>query len=234
MPLKRGPVLPYSVVAGATPWARRWVVASAKLTGSVFAPEQPQIYESFREILDEHPAFAVIVAYSPVGYAEDASAGLRQCDLDARVLLGRRSMTVRRVPTRAVLVDGHSPSAERLDAVTVMRLPSILEVAQEMSPYRQRGVYEGNPELSVYSLSQDAPLKYSKMKSIGRDERRELLVAKVRDIEKVTDSDLAPTKHLLDASALLYSARRVFLHAAKRVPSEAQWDAEGLRQEIVF
>lgn len=234
MPLKRGPVLPYSVVAGATPWGNRWVVASAKITGSVFAPEPPRIYDLFQEILSEHPAYSTIVVNSPVGYADDVETGLRKCDVEAKRLLGRRAMTVRRIPTRSTLVEGNDGSADGLDAVTSMRLPVMKEVAGEMSPYRQRLVFEGHPELSFYVLNQDAPLRYSKLKAMGRDERRDVLVNKVRGIERVTDSDIAPPQHLLDAAALLFSARRVFLHAAKRVPSEAEWDSEGLRMEIVF
>ena len=37
-------------------------------------------------------------------------------------------------------------------------LPRYKEVATEMSPFRQRVVYEGNPELSFYQLNQDNPL----------------------------------------------------------------------------
>ena len=204
------------------------------MTGSVFAPEPPKVYETFRDILDEHPSFATVVVYTPIGYARNQVTGLRQCDVAAKVLLGRRSMTVHRVPTRSTLVDGQDPKPDHLDAVTIGKLPAMTDVASEMSPYRQRVVFEGHPELSFFGLNGDAPLLESKVKAIGRDERREVLFAKVPGIEKVTESDVAPTKHLLDAAALLFSARRVFLHAAKRVPGEAEWDEEGLRMEIVF
>ena len=43
-----------------------------------------------------------------------------------------------------------------------------------------------------------------------------------------------PQKHLYDAFALLWTARRVFGHAAKRIPMEPEWDSEGLRMEIVY
>lgn len=234
MPLRRGPVLPYSVVAGATPWGKRWVVASAKITGSVFAPEPPKVYDSFQEILDEHPAYASIVVNSPIGYVDQLDAGFRRCDLAARALLGRRALTIRRVPTRATLVENGDARNEHLDAVSSMRLPVMKEVASGMSPYRQRQVYEGHPELSFYVLNLEAPLRFSKAKQSGRDERRDVLVEKVRGSEKIADSNIAPTRHLLDAGALMFSARRVFLHAAKRLPEEAEWDSEGLRMEIVY
>ncbi len=221
-------------MAGATPWGTRWVVASAKLTGSVFAPEPPKLYDSFQEVLSEHPSFAAIVVNSPVGYLDGAEPTLRHCDVAAKKMLGRRGMTVRRVPSRATLVEHQDASVDRLDAVTSMKLPVMMEVASEMSPYRQRQVFEGHPELSFFLLNQEQPLQYSKVKQMGRDERREILTLKIRGIEKITDADIAPRQHLLDAAALLFSARRVFRHAAKRLPEEAQWDSEGLRMEIVY
>ncbi len=47
---RRGPDLPYSVVAAVTPSASRWLVASAKVQGSTFAPEPPKVYDTFNEI----------------------------------------------------------------------------------------------------------------------------------------------------------------------------------------
>ena len=41
-------------------------------------------------------------------------------------------------------------------------IPRYREVAAEMSPYRQRVVYEGHPELSFYQLHKDTPLTTSK------------------------------------------------------------------------
>lgn len=234
MPLQRGPVLPYSVVAGVTAWGKRWVVASAKLTGSAFHPEAARLYDTFPEVLDEHPAFSAIVVNAPVGYGDVVGEGLRLCDLEARRLLGRRAMTIRRQPSRQTLLGSGDVARERLDAATKGRLEVMRQVAGEMSPYRQRLVYEGHPELSFYLLNGERPLASPKRLAVGRDERRAVLSAKINGIERILESSIAPTKHLLDASALLYSARRVFLHAAKRLPSEAQWDSEGLRMEIVY
>jgi hypothetical protein len=33
---------------------------------------------------------------------------------------------------------------------------------------------------------------------------------------------------------LLWTARRVFARAAKRLPAEAEWDSEGMRMEFVY
>ena len=41
-------------------------------------------------------------------------------------------------------------------------------------------------------------------------------------------------RHQLDAMALLWTARRVFGHGARRIPREPEWDSTGLRMEFVF
>jgi predicted RNase H-like nuclease len=117
-----------------------------------------------------------------------------------------------------------------------MLLPRYREVADEMSPYRQRVVYEGQPELSFYQLNGDKPLRWSKKREEGRQERRGLLEKNIPGADKILDGELggSASKHLVDLAALLWTARRVFGHAAVRMPVEGEWDSEGLRQEIVY
>ena len=57
---RRGPDLPYSLVAGVTPCGPAWLVAPAKLQGTIFAPEEPQLIAPFSEVLDQRPTFSVI------------------------------------------------------------------------------------------------------------------------------------------------------------------------------
>jgi predicted RNase H-like nuclease len=232
----RGPDLPYSVVAGVTPFSDKWLVSSAKLAGSTFAPEPPKIYDSFLEVLGERPAFAIIVVNVPIGFLDTPEMGARTCDRQARALLRRRGTAVHNAPSRAVFDGRVGASTDRLDAVTRTMLPRYSEVANEMSPYRQRVVYEGHPELSFFQLHKDAPLKHSKVITEGKVERRVVLEAKIRGSERYLDDDVvaAPQKHVYDAFALLWTARRVWGHAAKRIPVEPEWDGEGLRMEIVY
>jgi predicted RNase H-like nuclease len=233
---RRGPDLPYSVVAGVTPFNDKWLVASAKLAGSTFAPEPPKAYDSFLEVLSERPAFAIIVVNVPIGFLDTPDRGARTCDLQARALLRRRGTAVHNAPSRAVFDGLVAPGADRLDAVTRTMLPRYREVAKEMSPYRQRVVYEGHPELSFFQLHKDIPLKRSKVKAEGIEERRVVLEDKIRGSERYLDDGVvaAPQKHVYDAFALLWTARRVWGHAAKRIPVEPEWDSEGLRMEIVY
>jgi predicted RNase H-like nuclease len=229
-------VLPYSVVAAATPCGSRWLVASAKMHAVTFAPEAPKLYPTFIEILEERPSFSVIVMNAALGFRDDLRTGVRTCDREARSLLGRRGSAVHNAPTRMSLKEGATRSESGLDAVTWVLMPKYREVADEMSPYRQRVVYGGNPELSYYTLNGDRPLRWSKKIEEGRRERRRILENKIPGINKVIDVELGgqTKKHLLDVAALLWTSRRVFGHAAVRLPFEAEWDSEGLRMEMVY
>jgi predicted RNase H-like nuclease len=202
---------------------------------ATFAPEEPRIFASFLDVLDERPTFSIIVVNAPIGFVERFGAGIRACDREARAILGRRGSAVHNAPTREVLSNGTDPSHGHLDAVTAVLLPRYREVAEEMSPYRQRTVYEGHPELSFYQLNESAPLRWSKKTEEGRRERRTVLQRKMPGAEKILDSELkgVPRKHLVDAAAMLWTARRVFGHAAIRMPTEGVWDSEGLRMEFV-
>ncbi len=234
MPSRGGPPLPYKVVAGMTPCPNGWLVAPAKLQGATFAPEDPRIYTKFAEVFDEHPSFEVVALNSPVGYPDEPNQ-LRECDRVARALLGRRSITVRRPPMRATVESGIPLVDERLDAVTLVLLPRLAEVAQEMLPYRQRTIYESHPELSFLVINGDQPLRYPKHSDEGAEERRALLVKRVPGIQRVLGAQLPKVTyaHLCDVSALLWTARRIAAKAATRIPENPEWDAEGLRKEYV-
>jgi predicted RNase H-like nuclease len=124
---------------------------------------------------------------------------------------------------------------DHLDAVSAALLPRYREVAAEMAPYRQRTVYEVHPELSFFQINGDVPLRWTKKFEVGREERRALLVKRIPGIDRVLDTELddVPLAHLLDAAALLWTARRIFARAGTRLPTEPEWDEEGLRMEFV-
>ncbi len=235
MPARPGPDLPYSIVTGVTPCAPGWLVASAKLHGATFAPEAPRVLATFAEVLDERPSFSVIALNAPIGYVDDSRVGGRTCDRMARALLGRRGSTVHNAPTRASLQEGAMATEDHLDAVSSALLPRYREVAAEMAPYRQRTVYEVHPELSFFQINGDMPLRWTKKFEVGREERRALLVKRIPGIDRVLDAELddVPLAHLLDVSALLWTARRIFAHAGTRIPIDPEWDQEGLRMELV-
>ncbi len=237
---RRGPELPYSVVAGVVPTRGRWLVASAKVQGSTFAPEPLRVYGTIIEALDERPSFATIVIAAPVGYRDTPEKGPRICDLEARRLLGPRGKVLHNAPLRNSILQGIPAPDDEVDAITATLLPSYQEVAKEMSSYRQRTVFEGNPELSFYFLNGNVPLTLSKKVDDGRDERRVILEKKVPGVNKILETPLEDEfagikiEKLYDASALLATARRVFTKSAKRIPTDGEWDSDGLRMEFVY
>ncbi len=237
MSLHRGPTLPYSLVAGITPTAHGWVVQPAKIHGATFAPEAPRLAASFLEVLTERPAFDIVVVNAPIGYHDTPESGPRTCEVEARALVGfGRGGSIHNAPSRAVLDGSVELSESHLDMVTQSLLPRYREVANEMSPFRQRTYYEAHPELSFFQLNQDASMKRSKKIEAGRDERWEVLVTHIPGIENVVEVELPgiAEKHIFDGLALLWTARRVWGHSARRIPKEPEWDSEGLRMEFVY
>ncbi len=234
-PRRHGPTLPYSLVAGVVPCGRAWLVASAKLQGATIAPETPRLFATFVDVIDERPGFTVVGLFAPIGLLDDTVVGGRNCDRDARALLGRhRGAAVRSAPSRAVLADGSDNGsrpgwpARHYEAVA-------REVAREMAPYRQRGIFEVHPELSFFQLNEDQPLRYRKRSIHGQNERQALLQTKIPGVERILDARVpgARRAHLLDATACMWTARRILGKAMTRVPENPEWDNEGLRMEIV-
>lgn len=233
---RRGPDLPYDVVAGVKPCATGWLVAAGKVHGTTFAPEEPQVYERFADVLDERPTFSVIAVNAPIGYLETAVPGGRVCDREARALVGRRGgAAIPSAPIRSQVDEGADPSQAGLSAVVRQLMPRYREVAAEMAPYRQRTVFEVTSELCFFQLNDDSPMHRPKRSKEGQEERRALLERRVQGVGRICDGVFprVPYTHLLDVAAFMWAARRILARAALRVPEDPQWDEEGLRMELL-
>jgi predicted RNase H-like nuclease len=232
---RRGPTLPYSLVSGVTPCRGGWLVAGSKLQGTIFAPEDPVRVDSFVDVVDMRPAYSVVALNAPVGGLDQAATGGRACDREARALLGRRGAAVKNAPVAVDSKEGTELLSDHVDAITRTLLPRYQEVAREMAPFRQRTIYEVNADLSFFELNDDVPMRWSKYSEKGQDERRSLLESKLPGSLRIINADVpgATVSHLLDAAAILWTARRIFARAAVRIPSEPEWDEQGLRMELV-
>jgi predicted RNase H-like nuclease len=198
------------------------------LRGATFAPEEALLCDSFRQVLDIRPSFAIVVVHVPIGYLDDFDNGQRTCDREAQALLGDYSSVIPDAPTRSSLLV-NAPDGDFL-------FERYREVALEISPSNQRVVYEGNPELSFYQLNGYESLQWSSESVEGRRERRAVLDLKIPGVRRVLDADMPGITHreLRDVAALLWTARRVFGHSATRLPTDGEWDSEGLRMELVM
>lgn len=232
-----GPQLPYRVLAGVVPCHDGWLAVTGKLQSVTLLPDGAQVLETILDVLDYRPSFDIITLHAPVGLLASAAPGGRTCDRDARRLLGQpRAGAVFTPPSRELLAsEAWAHDTERISAVTRMMLPHLDEVARQIGSYHQRTVFEVHPELSFYQLNGDRPLRWSKRLRAGQLERRALLEEKLPGIERVLDEPVPGARigRLLDASAALWTARRIAARAISRIPEDPEWDSEGLRMEIV-
>jgi len=223
-------MLPYDLVAGVVPCSRGWLVAGAKVLGVTIAPELPRLLATLLDVVDDRPAFSVIGLYAPIGRLDQAAPGGRNSDREARALLGsRRGAAIRSAPPRSTSNNGASPAIPRGLAARYE------EVERDMAPYRQRTIYEVHPELSFFQLNEDRPLQHRKRSDEGRLERRALLETRIAGVDRILDARVPGVRrsHLADAAACMWTARRILGRAMTRLPLDPEWDALGLRIELV-
>lgn len=239
---KRGPDLPYKLVAGIEPVPNGWLVASAKLVGSQLAPEPPRVEKVFEEVLNHFPAYTAIAAHIPIGLLSRPRRGGRTCDREARQILGWPRMAAVLSPPAipALKAAGDYERAAKLngghlDIIAFRLFKKIAEVNAAVQPYHQRMLYEVQPELVFYRLNEDTPLRYSKRTHRGVDEREEILRRRIPGSATVLDAKIPRVRkqHLVDACADLWAARLVAAKAATRLPENPEWNDDGIRMEIV-
>jgi predicted RNase H-like nuclease len=238
--LSRPNPLPYELLAGVVPTKAGWVVASAKLQGIQMYPNEPELLPNITEVLDYRPSFKVIALNAPIGLLDLPSDGGRSCDREARQLIGfPRAGAIPTPPVRAALKATTYEEAARMSggmgAVTWGLLGRFAEVDSEMAPYRQRTVFEVQPELCFYQLNDDKPMRFSKRSHIGMEERKDLLMSRIAGMERIVEAELPKVKpwQLIDAAVCLWTTRRIMSRAMTRIPEEPEWDESGLRMEVV-
>ena len=124
---RHGPNLPYSLVAGVTPCPGGWLVASAKLQGTIFAPEDPTKLERFIDVVDQRPSYSTVALNAPVGYLSHTAEGGRSCDREVRALLGGRGAAVKSAPVRLDSQRATSTSCRTTSTPSAKRCCSAIE-----------------------------------------------------------------------------------------------------------
>jgi predicted RNase H-like nuclease len=116
------------------------------------------------------------------------------------------------------------------------RLRWLREAEREIQPYHQRSFYSANPDLSFYVMNGDRPLKTSPFHDDGRMERLGLIRDRLPGIDevitRVPPGGAGPT-HMVQAAAMLWTARRASGRAVSRLPADPTWDINGMRVELV-
>jgi len=207
---------------------------------------------SFADVLALPEAPEIVAVDMPIGLPDRAIRGGRQCDVEARALLGERQSSVFAVPARAAVMETdyrracavalrHSDPPRKVSKQCFNLFPKIREIDAFITPELQSRVFEVHPELAFWALNDERPTSLpKKVKSRphepGLAERRDLLAAHGFPVE-FPESEAWPRSRvgpddILDACVLAWSARRIRQGEAVRLPADPPLDGKGLRMEI--
>ncbi len=227
-------------VAGVDGCRAGWFVVLVQHDGGVVR-EEHRICASFREVLDLATKPSIIAVDIPIGLLEQPSVGGRECDREARLLLGTpRRSSVFTPPTRAALASATYEEAQDFGAGMSRQafgiLPKIREVDQLMTPEVQETVREIHPEVCFYGLT-GYPMLHKKKSAEGRAERLSAQQGHFSGIGRALG--MLPRSHVasddvLDAYAAAWTALRIGENAAKCIPPRPPTDAKGLRMEMWY
>jgi predicted RNase H-like nuclease len=238
LPGPRLSALPYQILAGVEPCAGGWLVAPGNLQGINLAPQPAYVLGSLADVLDYRPSFSVVALHAPVGQM-DSPDERRTCDMSAKELLGLRGGAVVTAPSRKLLDARTFEEAKEidptLDIVRWRSLPKAAEAIREVQSWRQRAVWEVNPELGFRQMNEGVSLRFGRRTVHGLQERRALLVAKLPGAERVLADRPRGVREgkLLDALADLWTSRRIVARAITRLADPPVWDGDGVRMDIV-
>jgi len=229
------------IIAGADGCKDGWICLTRDpRTGEVTG----RVYRDGQELILQAPRPAVLAIDIPIGLPD---TGPRDCDLEARKILGARRSSVFPAPLRPVL------SARTWEEACAMReaiegkrvskqLAAILPKIREIDGLLcgdtgdARGfVREVHPEVSFLAWS-GKPLQYSKKKSLGRIERLQLIEAYFgsQDINRLRGGHDVAVDDVLDAFAALWTAGRISRGEASTLPTSPLRDSQDLPMEIVY
>ncbi|HEY0520996.1 MAG TPA: DUF429 domain-containing protein [Ilumatobacteraceae bacterium] len=233
--------LPYKTLGGIVPCPGGWLIVPARLAGVTVNAEEPEVVRSLVEVLEYKPKFDAAAIYAPIGFYEDAAGPYRPCDAEARDMVGwPRVVGVRPMPCRAALRARTREEAREIEPWLTnddfRRFKWWREAEREIQPFHQRMFFAAHPDLSFTSLNGDEPLNTSPFHPEGVLQRMELLREKLPGVEDVI-LRLPPAGagqlHLMQACALVWTARRAAGRAMSRLPMDPNWDEAGMRMELV-
>ena len=206
------------------------------------------IFKSAAELFAQTPTPAVFSIDIPIGLTD---SGPRQCDIQARRLLGaRRGTSVFPAPIRPVMNVASREEADKIHrsidgrGVNVFSwnlYPRIRDVDTELqkNAHLRDKVYEVHPELSFTALNDGVPIIAAKRNPEGESIRRSLVenhfgggafdeIRKNHYLKDVANHDIN------DAFAVLWTAERIYRREAEVVPAGIESDSVGLRMGIWY
>lgn len=231
---------PFKSIAGVSPCPGGWLVLPARLAGVTTVAEEAFVLRTLMEVLDYRPKFDFAAVNIPFGYPEHPQGQYRQCDQEARELVGwPRMVNLRPVPSRPALFAKSRKEAIALEPWLTKNdfrhFRWMKEAAIEIQPFHSRTVYSGNAALSFQHMNGDEPLNTSPYHEDGRLQRLDLVRSKLPGVDEVIERippEGAGQIHMYEAAALLWTARRASGRAITRLPLDPEWDEGGIRIEL--
>lgn len=188
----------------------------------------------------------------PIGLPGSSAPGPRQCDTEARRLLGvPRSSSVFPVPCRAALTATTYPDALRINRQQVGR--GISQQAWNIAPKiaqldgllrRQPGLKsrlrECHPEVCFWALNGQRAMGFNKKRPQGRDERVRVLQRFLPQTQEILEYGASQYRRrdvanddVIDALVVALTARLGY-GRLQTLPAEPPCDEAGLAMEIVY
>jgi len=229
-------------VAGADACKAGWFVVLRQLPSGVLRSRSVVSFGHLVRLPEKPRVLAVDI---PIGLLDRAEPGGRQCDREARELLGwPRRNSVFSPPVHSALdCVGYSAALRENRRSSELRVgiskqtfglfEKLREARSNMTPLLQTRIYEIHPELSFFLMAR-RPLEHSKKEIAGQRERKAMLRGfspVVRRFE-VGRWPGVGWDDCLDACAACWTAARIARGVALRFPRRRVRDSRGLRMEI--
>ncbi len=224
-----------------------WVAIGQSMASGPRGEVRAVVAPRLQSLLAEFDGLRLVGIDMPIGLSENEP---RRCDQIARQRLGARASSVFPAPLRPALnaathaeasansrqAGGQGVSAQAWNLFA--RVRELDELLQHCREWRER-VVEVHPELSFLALNDGEPLPASKHRIDGIYRRRSV-VAGVFGMPAIESAvaQLAGSRvkedDMLDAFAVLWSARRQAKGGGVSLPAAPPLDGRGLPMRITF
>lgn len=233
--------LPYVTIGSSVPCPGGWLVMPGRLLGATVLAEEPFVHKTFAEVLDNRPSFTALTVGAPLAFPDAPAGGVRNAEREAAAeLRWPRRLGLDPVPCRAALLAPTFEAAQAIEPwltrLTYRRFRAYREVETEIQLYHQRKVFSASPEVTFQMLNGDEPLTSSRHTLDGQRERLKLLEDRIPGITMLVNGVRVRGvgfRHLVEAAALLWTARRISGRVLSRMPVDPEWNDYGLRMEFV-
>lgn len=111
-------------------------------------------------------------------------------------------------------------------------IPKIKQVDGLMTPAAQSRIREGHPEVSFAHMNGGAALLTSKHTEKGGRDRLSMLTLHFEGVTSLVQQHSRIAEDIIDACAMLWTARRILNNCALALPETPPTDARGLLMQI--